>query len=344
MIPRRVKMAVAAVGGVVAIVVALYAIGVIGVPTATVADPGDWESVDENETEVVTTVTVNNPNPLGIGLGRAVVVDYDLQLNNVVVAEGRTTNLSAPPGESTATVRTDIQNAKLAPWWRSFVRENETVRIGVDATVEIDAGISAEQSVSFGPRVELDNRTPVIDGLSRAANRTEGTYGVNTPTGTVGYEIERAWATWGPVNESRTTVRYHYVIRNPNRVPIPAVPDGFSVELIANDVGLLQGDASAISPRTVGRDETIPPRETQTVVFDVAMDNDRIDDWFRSHVRRDELTTMESRMRLLFEVAGRQIRVPQDGPSTYACDVQTAILVDNETSDTTCASTVGGTE
>jgi LEA14-like dessication related protein len=46
----------------------------------------------------------------------------------------------------------------------------------------------------------------------------------------VGYEVREAYAEWGEVNQSATTVLFHYEIHNPGDVPVPAVRDGFEVD------------------------------------------------------------------------------------------------------------------
>jgi LEA14-like dessication related protein len=94
-----------------------------------------------------------------------------------------------------------------------------------------------------------------------------------------------------------------------------------------------------MSPRDVAYDSMIPPGQTQEVVFEIQMDNEKIDDWFRSHVENNESTTVESEVRLVFEVeeTGTTLRVPEDGV-TYQCQLRTAILVDDQESETNCGS------
>ena len=69
----------------------------------------------------------------------------------------------------------------------------------------------------------------------------------------------------------------------------------------------------------------------------------KIDDWFRSHVERGERSTIEVRTSLAFESprTGTTIRVPGDGPVTYTCEFQTAMLVDDQETATTCGGPSG---
>jgi LEA14-like dessication related protein len=81
------------------------------------------------------------------------------------------------------------------------------------------------------------------------------------------------------------------------------------------------------------------PGEERTVTYTVEMDNENIDDWFRSHVANEERTELTIKPQLFFEVpeTGTEIAVPQDSPG-YTCDFQTGLLVDGQQTETNCDS------
>jgi LEA14-like dessication related protein len=356
--PRKIAAGVAALAVVVG---ALYALGVVGVPAVGVVDEGDWGEVTDERTEIVTTVWVDNPNPVGVSLGESVTADYDISLNGVRVAEGSKSDIAVPVGNSTTELRTDLLNDQLAPWWVEFVRDNETVRLDANATLNVQAGASVSHDFRES-RTMLNDSTPVIDALSGAVNETSGTYtrsvgtdelddSLDTDLGglvgdesvTVGYEVERGWATWGNVTEAETTVRLHTRVHNPGDVPVPADPDGLGVAVDMNDVRTFEAESDEFSLRGVDRDAVIAPGETRTVTFAVTMDNGKVDDWFTSHVAVDggpgvEATAVSANFQLVFDVPATDetFRLPTDGPVAYDCTFRTAILVDDGTTGTTC--------
>jgi len=335
-------------GVAIVLLVALYVTGVVGPPSVAIEDEGDWGTVSEERTEAVTTLRVSNPNPVGLSVGEGMSASYRLYLNDVRVARGEKTGLDVPRGTSTMELSTDIENDRIPPWWVAFVRDNETLTVRVDGKVRARAfGLSTSTRFPAQQRTMLENETPIIDSMSGAISKLEGTYakeatlggGPASETVTVGYEVERAWATWGSVNRSSTQILFHVRLHNPSeRVPVPAAPDGLAASIEMNDVSLVDVRGDAFGLRGVDREALLRPGETREVVYVAVMDNGKVDDWFRRHVERGERSTIEVRTAFLFEIprTGNTIRIPGDGPVTYTCEFQTAMLVDGQETATTC--------
>ena len=353
------RKALVGVGLVVGAVVLLYVAGILQAPSAGIEDVGDWGNVSESETEVLTTVWVNNPNPVGVSLGSGLSASYRIDLNGVRMAEGEQTGLDLRPGNNTMTLHTTIRNENIPSWWVAYVRANETIDVTASGQVTADTGLSATAPVPGVNRTLLADATPVIDVLSATANQTSGTYTVTTgdvtdpgllpgdrTTLTAGYRIERGWVTWGSVNDSTTTAAFHFVVSNPGDVPVPSDPDGFRLDLDMNDVDMFTAEDDALTTSTAVPD-TLAPGERHVVDYTVTMDNEEIDDWFRSHVRRGERTDVEATLQLVFRpetLSGVEIAVPPEGATAVTCDMQTAILVDDQETSTTCTGPTGITE
>jgi LEA14-like dessication related protein len=351
---RRVLIAVVLLIG---LVVLLFATGVLGVPSAGVSDVGDWGEVTDERTEIVTTVWVDNPNPVGLSLGDSVTVDYDVFMNDVQMAEGSRSDISVSPGNNTQAVRTDLRNDRLNEWWAGFIEANETIDMAITTEITVDAILSGSFDATMEQRL-LEEETPVIDALSGSVNSTSGEYTATADGGslnesalrdtglgavgdrsvTVGYEVERGWATWESANESTTTVLLHMDVHNPGDVPVPAAPDGIGFTTEANDVTMFEGETEDMSLRSVGPDATIAPGETREVTVAVDMDNDNIDDWFTSHVRNGEVSQLSTQFQVVFEepISGETFRIPGESDATYDCEFRTAMLVDDQASGTTC--------
>ena len=354
--PRKIGVAL---GALVGLLLVLYLLGIIGAPAAGLVDRGDWGEVTDERTEIVTTVWVDNPNPIGVSLGDSVTAEYDIVLNDVLLAEGNKSDIEVPKGNSTTELRTDIINERLGQWWVRYVRANETVELDVNATMNVNTVVSTSYDVHRNQTM-LNESTPVIDALSASVNETTGTYTESvsasevddslsgdalsdSDTVTVGYEVRRGWATWDEVSESETTVEFHMLVHNPGDVPVPAAPDGIGVSVDMNDVRTFEAESGELSTESASGDEVIEPGETEEVTYTVTMDNDKVDDWFTSHVREEagpgqEATAVTAQFQVVFgnPVTGGEFRFPQDSPVTYDCDFQTDILVDGQNSTSTC--------
>lgn len=355
--PRRVAVGVVAL---LALLAVLYALGVVGAPSAGLVDRGDWGTVTDERTEVVTTVWVDNPNPVGVALGDSLTADYVVVMNDVRLAEGERSDIAVPAGNSTHRLRTDLLNDRLAAWWVGFVRADETIELRVDGTLTVRALVAFDHDVRPVNRTILNDSTPVIDALSSSANRTAGTYTETVGTDqvdtgadgvdlgdadevTVGYEVRRGSAEWASVTEAETTIRFRFEVHNPGDVPVPAAPDGVGVTVDTNGVRLFEGETGDLTLGSVDADTVIEPGEAREVTFTVTMDNERVDEWFTSHVRTDagpgqEATTVSTGFQVVFEdpATGMTFRLPPDSPVTYDCQFATQILVDDQPAETTC--------
>ncbi len=331
---KKVGIAVAVV-----LLVLVLAVGYLALtfqpPDATVEDEGEWGDVNESSTEVVTTIQVENNNDYAISLGNNVGAQYYLYFNDVRVATGEKRGVSLPQGESEIELRTYIENEQLVPWWAEFVRDNETIEM--DTTVVADAsfvGQSFSRNFSLEQRTMLEDRTPIINSFSSAASEAEGRYTVDAGADEVGYVVERGYAEWAEVEDDQTTVLFKFEITNPSdTVPIPAEPDGFRANIQMNGVNLMNASGDEFETRS--STEMIQPGETRTVVYAVQMDNEKIDDWFRTHVRNDEVTDVEVNFQMQFDVQGERFAVPPGG-ATYECELQTGMLVDDQETSSTC--------
>ena len=336
------RLAVGAVGlivGLIAILVIAYLTGIIGLPSVTVDDPGDWGNTTENSTGIVTTLNVDNPNPIGVTLSSGFSAEYQVAMNDVELVTGSRDAISIPKGKSTIQLRSALDNDKLDSWWVAFVRNDETIEMRATGSADVSAVLSKTISFPAFEQTLLEDQRPVVDSFDAAVSDMEGAYTADAGLASAGYEIRDASAEWGEVTEPTSNMTLTFEIHNPGDVPVPLVPDGFRLNATGNAVPLFTASGDALTPQNVTRDATLAPGETRTVVYTVAMDNKNIDEWFVSHVRNDEQTDFVIKPQLEFEIPDTDvgITIPRDGPG-YRCSLQTAILVDNQSTETTCGS------
>lgn len=337
---RILKLGITVVLVVIVLVVAGFLTGVLGVPSVAVDDPGDWGTVSEAETEVVTSINVSNPNPIGVTLGSGVTARYGVALNDVRLIEGQRDRVSIPSGQSTIELVSTVDNDRIVPWWREYVRADETIELAATGRVRVDAIVGRTLTVGPYEQTLLADEQPVIDAFDAALSDLEGRYPSDSAiSDRVGYEIRDASASWASVSNETTTMDVTLQVSNPGSVPVPLVPDGFRLDARANDVDLFSAQGDALSPKSVDGDALLRPGEQREVTYTVELDNERIDDWFRSHVEREERTELTVTPQLFFEVpqTGTRIAVPPDAAG-YTCQFQTGLLVDGQETRTDCGS------
>jgi len=329
------KLLAAAVGVVlVSTTAAAWAGGAFEAPTAGVLEDGEWGAVSEERTEVVTTVWVDNPNPAVAATDTPVTVDYAVRMNGVALADGEQ-GLSLRQGNQTRSITVALRNDRIEEWWVEYVRDDETIETDIQATATGGVGPAQDSFTIERDSTHLANETPIVDSVGSAVADLEGTY--TDESGEAVLEVREVTAAWGAVDEATTTVELRATVHNPTDDPLPAAAfERLSVSVDANGVPLADVDGSAADLAGVGPEETIAPGETRTVALAVPVDTDRVDDWFRTHVRNDERTDLSVRVEATVEDpdTGAVVAVPTDG-AAYDCTFQTAILVD-ATPETSC--------
>ncbi|QSG10219.1 LEA type 2 family protein [Halapricum desulfuricans] len=315
-----------------------FATGILGVPSVTVDDPGEWGTTTEETTDIETTIRVENPNPLGISLSERFDARYWVDLNGVRLVDGQRDSVSVPSGSSTITLTSTLDNDRIVPWWVAYVRADETIELRATGNATVEA--FGQQHVSFPEheRTLLEDRQPVIEAFSAAVSTMEGEYTAGSGPATAGYEIRDAGAEWATVTEDRSNMTLTMHVHNSGSVPVALVPDGFRLDATANDVPLFTASGDALSTDSVDRDAVLAPGETRTVEYTVTMTNENVDDWFLSHIANGESSRLVIDPRLEFAVpeTGTSITIPEDGVG-YQCQFRTAILEDQE-SGSNCGS------
>lgn len=316
--------------------------------------------VSKDETEIIHTFWIQNPNPAGVDLGDAVTLTYQATINNIQLAQGQVSDISIQNGNNTIGVTTRLSSDQIAPWWVNFIQNNETLTYDLRSEAEVEAGLGYQTELPRQQGQALANKTPIESALDEAASGMEGRYACTVggteddaclraqptvPTGevndgkTAGIEIVDESAEWGAVTQEQTTVLFHFRIRNVGDLPIVANARHLGASTTLNDVELLRVTRQNHSVRGLNDDVVIRSGETKAVTYVVTMDNSQVDEWFTSHVRRDEMSSVRIQLQLVFRIESidQSLRVPDEGGVQYTCEFQTGILVDNQNSSTTCA-------
>lgn len=304
-----------------------YKTGAIAKPDAGLVDKGDW--LLEEDIRVESSAYIYNPNPVGLNLSNF-SADYILKMNGVKLAEGTKHGVRIPEnGNRTINFTTDLETDNIPAWWVTHLSRGEEsqLMIPVEASLRVGPLPLSFSGYSYTDKIETD-----IEGsLSSSLSEIEGSYSRNLgpeiglESNSFDIEVVNASARFGEVDRESTELVIPIEIRNRNSYPIPTPRLGGDLEL--NGVRIAEFDANDLEG---AEDTNIPPGQTKEVTVRAEMSNERIDDWFQSHVRKGEKTDAELSVYFIFEVGDTSISIPSDDGMTCRFDFATMILVDQK--------------
>ncbi|MFC6726275.1 LEA type 2 family protein, partial [Halobium palmae] len=263
--------------------------------------------VNASTTVIESDLRVENPNPIGVDLG-GVTVDYDVSMNGIGMATGGREGVSLPRGESALPLTSRMRNERIPAWWVSHVNGGERTTLTVDASVH-----SSTLGWTVGaPEVSREIRTDLIGGFDSNETRPVN---ANRPlvSDPVLYVNETS-AAWGDANESATPIDMDFTVYNPKATPLALTEIGYTVTM--NDVVVGEG--------ATNRSYVVPGQRSRTLETTTRIDNPRLDEWWVSHLERDQTTDLRIEFYATLDVAGDSVRVPLDAltyTETFETDV-----------------------
>lgn len=288
------------IGGIVAlafvvIVAGGFALGILGVPGITGVD-NQFGPVNETNTVIYTDLHVNNPNPVGVQLG-GVNVDYTVAMNDVELASGQKNGVGISAGNTTLNTTTAMDNEQIPAWWYTHVRNDETTSVEIDATA---TSATLGQSADFG-----QERTIETDIVGQFDSNETRPVEANQPlvSDPVMY-INSTRGSWDRENltRQRTPLDLDFTVYNPKALPYTVSRIGYNVTM--NGVPVGAGETE--------RGYVIEPGTTETIRADTAIRNENLDEWWVSHLERNQVTDLYIDFYLIVEIQGEQLRIDLD--------------------------------
>ena len=287
-------------------VVGAFALGIVGSPTVTDVE-NRFGGVNASTTVIESNLTVSNPNPFGASLG-GLTVDYAVEMNEIRMATGTKTGVSVSTGESVLPFTTTMANERIPAWWVSHVRNDERTTLTVDADVH-----SATAGASFGaPQVTRSIETDLLSGFNSTESQPVN---ANAPlvSDPVLY-VNETGASWGAVTNETTELDLRFVVYNPKPYPVGMTELGYDVSM--NDVALGEGTTEGV---------VIPPGETRTVETTARIRNGNLDEWWVSHLERNQVSALEIDFSARLDLRATTVEVPLRG-LTYTKTIETNIF------------------
>lgn len=300
------RIGAALVVGLVGVVVAAYLLGFLGVPSVTGVENRFGET-NESTTVIETELGVENPNPVGTGF-LDVSAEYEVAMNNVTMATGQRSGIDAAPGQSTVTTRSYLQNERIPQWWASHIRRGERTDVRIDASI---------RSGLVGRSVAVPQQRTIDTDLLSSFNSTE-TREVNANRPLVDdpvLYVNRTAGRWGEVTNESTPIVLDFYVYNPKSYAIPISQIEYAVNM--NDITVGEG--------TNTREYVLAPGEVTRVRTVTTIDNPNLDEWWVSHLQRDQVTDLRIDFSVTTEIGGTSVQIPMDR-FTYTETIETDIF------------------
>jgi LEA14-like dessication related protein len=244
----------------------------------------EWGKINQDYTEILTKITVNNPNPVPIPIS---AVETELYLNGIKMGSGKNVNSATiEPGESVIVLSTKIENDKIPEWWVSHIKNGEKSRVTLKGYLVFDLKIT---QFRFPIEEESDIQTDILSSLSFTRN-----FGIGPAKVTVSVK-----SSWGDVSSTTTQIIHTATFTNPNSFPIPLLATDYTITLNGIEVG--RGEIE---------DTIIKPNAKTAVTFTTHIDNEKLKEWWVSHIKNGERTTIRMNLSPEFEILGQRFKVP----------------------------------
>ncbi|MEF8840731.1 MAG: LEA type 2 family protein [Haloarculaceae archaeon] len=276
-------------------------------PPAVESVESEFGEVAANESEIRTRVVVENPNG---GVPLPVSIRYDVYLNDVRAAEGSTSLGGLDAGRNEIRVPGTFDNTKVPAWWVSHVNRGERTELIIAPDVSV-AGVYTRSLPDRTTTVETDLLGPLAGG--------------GTETVTVAGEdllvVSNRSASWGDATAERTPVRFAVDLRNVYDRPVEL--DGTEYRIVMNGVAVGEG--------TTDDGIHLEPGDSGTFLVNASLDSARMQEWWVTHLRRGETTTLSVEVYGVVEDDGERDRLPLSAFDTELL-FETDLLGDGTTS------------
>ncbi|MFB6205497.1 MAG: LEA type 2 family protein [Haloglomus sp.] len=246
----------------------------------------EFGNVTEETTDVETRAVVYNPN--NQSFPGAATLDYRIYMNTVQVADGSAGGIGLQPGRNVVNFTAQLNNADIPAWWVTHINNGERTVVSTRASVGV---------AGFGASLPPQNRTIETDLLGAFTNNSTRTVAIdNREIMTVSNQR----AEWGTATAERTPIDFSADLENVHDWPVRL--DGTTYRIVMNNVTVGQGRTND----TI----TLQPGESATFTADAALDTQKMEQWWVTHLRDDQTTRLRVEVYGLVRDDGELKRVP----------------------------------
>lgn len=253
----------------------------------------DWGEIADDETEIRTRVVLDGRHLVNAHVD-SVGLRYEAYMNGVRVARSEKKGVSLNRQNTTAHLSAYIDRSRLLEWWHTHVNNGERTRLVIRPQVTVDlpsidlsaldfAGLGVPptrppiSSVSVEtPNYVTEFDTGILDSIRTDERMTATAFGRTV------FAVHGIDARWGEADEDETPVELRVKVENPNPFAVGLEDIGYTVKM--NGVRVGEGRVDDLG---------LPARDTEVVSSVAVLRNERIADWWTTHLRRNEKTETE---------------------------------------------------
>lgn len=246
-----------------------------------------WGNVNESTTEILVNVDVVNPNPFPIPLKDVVM---DIYMNGIKMGEGHAIKAEIPANsESTLVIAIYLDNNKIPEWWVSHIKNGEKTDIDIKGYLVLDLKV-----FDFKIPIEFSNsiKTDILSSVSLSKPE------IISVDGLASIEVRSVKSHWGNVNDKWTEIVTIADVYNPNPFPIPVISFDYTIKMN----GILVGNGSE------NLNTVIPPKSDSKLTLITKIENDKLKDWWVTHIKNGEKTTVVINIMPKVKIAGKEIK------------------------------------
>ncbi|MFD1586131.1 LEA type 2 family protein [Halorientalis brevis] len=234
----------------------------------------EWGTVTDATTEIESTSTIDAPdNDMTDVLTLA--FSQETTINDVTVASGsqRVSALSA--GANQVELTAEMDNGEVPTWWARHLNRGERSTVRTTPTALADVGFT-KFDVTMNDR-ESTVETDLLAGMNGDRNEKVTISGQDALT------VRSVQSEWGEATAQTAPIDVEATVENdlPTRVEVSKVE--YTVSL--NDV--------VLADKTTRNVDAIGAESTGTVSLTMALDNQQMDEWWVTHVRNDEQSSLD---------------------------------------------------
>jgi len=237
--------------------------------------------ITDSESEILTSVTVQNPNPVSIAL---VAIEADVLMNGERIGKMSSvgnTELKASQ-VSVLLLSTKIDNQKIRGWWMSHIKNGERTEVRIPMNLIFDLGLTKHKyPIVFNSSLKTD----ILSDLDLVQEELAG-----LPDEPASLTLKSMNSRFGEVTDKETEVITTLVVAN--RCPVKI--SGYYYEIVMNEVTVGEGRVAA----NFARDSAT------AITFITPIRNDKINEWWVSHLKNGERTELKLNIQPVVEVNG----------------------------------------
>jgi LEA14-like dessication related protein len=275
MVSKATKYIGVAVVGLILLVVLGFVLGVLGSPAVEDVQ-NRFGPVNDSTTTIETDLVVSNPNPVDITVG-GLGISYTVFMNDVRMASGDKQGVDLGSGTDTLAFTTRMRNERIPAWWYTHVRNGERTELLVNASVS--HGLLGGNEFEFPQEETIE--TDILGGFNSSEPRP-----INADQPPVSdpilYLNETAASYGENITRERTPLETAFTVYNLKPWPYTVTEIGYTIEMNAVEVG--EGSTE--------RPYAIPPGSETTLRAETVIRNERLDEWWVSHLRNDQVTNL----------------------------------------------------